>query len=227
MLVPVVEVPGAVLVGVAAGAVLVGVAPAPPAALGALVVEPTPPRAPGSVAFEVPFAEPAVPGSVAPGAVDAPLPRSPFAEFAAPLFAELAPATVVPGALAPGTPVAEPAPAPAPAAPSAPAGVVAVRDTVTVPAGERGGGVGGVPIDPASDTSAAVSAPRESTITALSAITGPRQPGVAARRVRAAAPHRRHHSCSAPSGAPHSGQPSAIGPGLASVAGVGGVAVLI
>ncbi len=64
---------------------------------------------------------------------------------------------------------------------------------------------------PASETSAAASAPSESTITTPRAITGPCQRGVAARRVRAAAPHRRHHSCSAPIGAPQSGQASAIG----------------
>jgi hypothetical protein len=37
--------------------------------------------------------------------------------------------------------------------------------------------------------------------------------GAAARRVRAAAPQRRHHSCSAWSGAPQSGQVSPPGGG--------------
>jgi hypothetical protein len=72
--------------------------------------------------------------------------------------------------------------------------------------------VGVVPDPPASDTSAAVNAPSESTITVASATTGLRQFGVAARRVRAAAPQRRHHSCSLSSGVPHRGQLSPLGP---------------
>jgi hypothetical protein len=47
---------------------------------------------------------------------------------------------------------------------------------------------------PARSTSAALSTPSESTITATIAAIGMRQFGVAARRVRAAAPQRRHHS---------------------------------
>ncbi len=114
----------------------------------------------------------------------------------------LAPGAVVPVVLAPGTPVVVPA-GPAAAAPGvvvAPAaGAVTVRVTATVLP---------EPLEPASDTSAAVSAPSESTITLASAITGGRHRGVAARRVRAAAPHRRHHDCSVSSGPPHSGQRS-------------------
>ncbi len=169
---------------------------------------------------------------VAPGPVVVePAPPLPFAGavVVAPVFgtvvpgapAVLAPAVVVPAVLAPGTPVVVPA---APAAPAAApgvvvapaAGAVTVRVTATVPP---------VPLEPASDTSAAVSAPSESTITVVSAITGGRHRGVAARRVRAAAPHRRHHSCSFPNGPPHSGQRSSTG-SCGGVAGGGGVATL-
>jgi hypothetical protein len=47
---------------------------------------------------------------------------------------------------------------------------------------------------PARSTSAALSTPSESTITATIAAIGARQFGVAASRVRAAPPQRRHHS---------------------------------
>jgi hypothetical protein len=47
---------------------------------------------------------------------------------------------------------------------------------------------------PARSTSAAVSTPSETAITATIATIGARQRGVAARRVRAAAPQCRHHS---------------------------------
>jgi hypothetical protein len=105
-----------------------------------------------------------------------------------------APGTVLPGALAdPGVVTAG----------AATAGVVTVLVTATVLVEPSE--------SPASETSAAVNAPRESTITAANAITGARQLGVAASRVRAAAPQRRHHSWSAPKAPPHSGQLSATG----------------
>ncbi|HEV2923543.1 MAG TPA: hypothetical protein VGW98_05895 [Solirubrobacteraceae bacterium] len=50
---------------------------------------------------------------------------------------------------------------------------------------------------PARSTRAAASTPSESTITATIPAIGSRQFGVGARRVRAAAPQRRHQSCSA------------------------------
>jgi hypothetical protein len=75
------------------------------------------------------------------------------------------------------------------------------------------------PEPPASLTSAAASTPSASTaITAIAAI-GPFQLGVAASRVRAAAPQRRHQSWSGFSGAPHNGQAS--GPGTRT-GGAGG-----
>jgi len=76
-------------------------------------------------------------------------------------------------------------------------------------------GVAGVlavePESPASETSAAVSTPSESTITTARAVIRPFQLGAAASLVRAAAPQRRHHSCVGCSGAPHSGQASPAG----------------
>ena len=75
--------------------------------------------------------------------------------------------------------------------------------------------VGGLPgpESPASFTSAAASTPSESTATTIAPSSGAFQAGDAASRVRAAAPQRRHHSCSACSGAPHKGQvaPGALG----------------
>jgi hypothetical protein len=70
--------------------------------------------------------------------------------------------------------------------------------------------VGGAPgpESPASFTSAAASTPSESTATAIAPSRGAFQFGDAARRVRAAAPQRRHHSCSGCSGAPHRGHVS-------------------
>ena len=66
---------------------------------------------------------------------------------------------------------------------------------------------------PASFTSATASTPMA--IAAMSAIpiTGNRQLGVGARRVRAAAPQRRHQSCSGAIGFAHSGHASAAGGG--------------
>lgn len=60
----------------------------------------------------------------------------------------------------------------------------------------------------ASLTSAALSTPRDSTITTLSMIIGARQFAGAASRVRAAAPQLRHQSCSGMIGIPHRGQAS-------------------
>ena len=64
---------------------------------------------------------------------------------------------------------------------------------------------------PASFTSAAASTPSASATTLASTAIGAFQLGVAASRVRAAAPQFRHHSCSGCSGAPHSGQASLAG----------------
>ncbi len=61
---------------------------------------------------------------------------------------------------------------------------------------------------PVSFTSAAASTPSDSAMTLASTAIGIFQLGVAAKRVRAAAPQFRHHSCSGCSGAPHSGQAS-------------------
>lgn len=69
------------------------------------------------------------------------------------------------------------------------------------------------PESPASETSAAISAPSDSTPTTASPITSAFQFGAAASRVRAAAPQRRHHSCVRCSGAPHSGHASPLGGG--------------
>jgi len=74
---------------------------------------------------------------------------------------------------------------------------------------------------PASVTSAAASTPSDSTTTATSATTSAFHFGCAARRVRAAAPQRRHQLCSCFSGAPHSGHASSRVP--AACAGPGGV----
>ncbi len=60
-------------------------------------------------------------------------------------------------------------------------------------------------VEPASLMSAAASTPIASAMTIASAITGVFHAGDAARRVRAAAPQRRHHSCSGASEAPHNG----------------------
>ena len=59
-------------------------------------------------------------------------------------------------------------------------------------------------------TSAAASAPRASATTSASARIGVFQLAGAASRVRAAAPHPRHHSWSACSGVPHSGQAASM-----------------
>src|SRR6202035_962156 len=129
------------------------------------------------------------------------------------------PGVLAPGALLPGTPL------PGSAVP----GVVAVGVGVGVGVGvvEAGAVVtvvvvaGGGPPDPASDMSAAASTPSDSATTTASATIGPLQPGAAARRVRAAAPQRRHHSCSACRGPPHSGQASPVGGGAGVDAGAG------
>ncbi len=91
------------------------------------------------------------------------------------------------------------------------AGAVAAGTTGVVVAGSAivvVAGAGEELESPASLTSAAASTP--SAITAITAMTaiGAFQLGVAASRVRAAAPQRRHQSCSGLSGVPHSGQAS-------------------
>jgi len=77
------------------------------------------------------------------------------------------------------------------------------------------------PEPPASLTSAAASTPSASTATTAIVAIGVFQLGVAASRVRAAAPQRRHQSWSGFSAAPHSGQAS--GPGTRT-GGAGGYA---
>jgi hypothetical protein len=153
--------------------------------------------APGAVLVVVPA------GAVVGALVALPLGAAPGVVRPAPAgdAGMLAAGTVVPGVLVAGVLVRGVLVAGVLAAPAAAAGAVAVLVIAGVFAAE-------LPELPASETSAALSAPRESRITALSAITGARQLGIAARRVRAAAPHRRHHSCSACNGAPHSGHPS-------------------
>jgi hypothetical protein len=61
---------------------------------------------------------------------------------------------------------------------------------------------------PARAMSAAAITPSDRATTTASTAIGFFQSGEAARRVRAAAPQRTHHSCSGCSGAPHSGQAS-------------------
>jgi hypothetical protein len=86
-------------------------------------------------------------------------------------------------------------------------------------------GDAGEPESPASLTRAAAITPSDSAATTASAMIGAFQLGDVARRVRAAAPQRRHHSWSEASGAPHSGQASALGAGRAcGSAGAGVVA---
>jgi hypothetical protein len=72
---------------------------------------------------------------------------------------------------------------------------------------------------PVSFTMAAASTPSDSATTLASTAIGIFQLGVAARRVRAAAPQFRHHSCSGCSGAPHSGQASLAADRVGVVAG--------
>jgi hypothetical protein len=86
---------------------------------------------------------------------------------------------------------------------------------------------------PASETSAAAITPSERAMTIAITAIGFFQFGDAARRVRAAAPQRTHHSCSGCSGAPQSGHASpgagvgdAGGDG-AAVPGGGGAATLM
>ena len=93
-------------------------------------------------------------------------------------------------------------------------GVTAAGEVVTVVV------VAGAVEPPASLTRAAASTPSDSATTTASVATGPFQLGDAARRVRAAAPQRRHHSCSGCSGAPQSGQASPAGAGGGGAAGV-------
>jgi hypothetical protein len=66
---------------------------------------------------------------------------------------------------------------------------------------------------PVSWTRAAASTPSDRAATTASAMIGALQVGDVARRVRAAPPHRRHHSCSGSSAEPHNGQTSSTGAG--------------
>jgi hypothetical protein len=98
-----------------------------------------------------------------------------------------APGVVAPGVAAPGVVVPGTVLSGVPAGPVATAGGAVVM--VRVVAGE-------LELEPERSTSAAVRTPSESATTARSAAIGTRQFGAAASRVRAAAPQRRHHSCS-------------------------------
>ncbi len=129
----------------------------------------------------------------------------------------------VPGVTAPPDPGAA-----TPPRPVAPVGaLVVVGIVLCVAPGTNGvavvivrviaGGVVAVGEPPLSFTSAAASTPSASTHTAAIAKIGPFQFVGAARRVRAAAPQLKHHSCRGSSGAPHSGQ-------AASTGGLGGLA---
>lgn len=92
--------------------------------------------------------------------------------------------------------------------------VVAAAGVVTVT-----GVIGSEPA--ASLTREAAMTAIESTATTAIATIGAFHPLAAASRVRAAAPHRRHHSCSGPSGALHSGQVSPAGSGAITPEGLG------
>src|SRR5437763_9772829 len=86
--------------------------------------------------------------------------------------------------------------------------------------------------EPASLTRSAASTPSDSAATVAISATGTLQLGDAASRVRAAAPQRRHQSCSGSSGVPHSGQESPLGVGRGAEAagwsaGVAGAGVLV
>jgi hypothetical protein len=109
------------------------------------------------------------PPGVAPGAVAPPA---------------VAPGVAAPGAVVPGAVVVGTAGLPSAGAVAAGA-VVRVLVTRVVVESEL----------PARSTSAAVNTPSESATRATIAAIGLLQLGVAARRVRAAAPQRRHHSC--------------------------------
>jgi hypothetical protein len=126
----------------------------------------------------------------------------------------------VPGVTAPPAPGAATPPRPvAPAVPVAPLVVVGI--VLCVAPGTNcvavvivrviAGGVVAVGEPPLSFTSAAASTPSASTHTAAIAKIGPFQFVGAARRVRAAAPQFRHHSCRGSSGAPHRGQAASTG----------------
>jgi hypothetical protein len=127
-------------------------------------------------------------------------------------------APVVVGATTPPRPVA-------PAVPVVVVGIVpgAVPGTIgvaVVTVRVTRGGVVALGEPPLSLTSAAASTPSASTAIAAIAMIGAFQLVGAARRVRAAAPQFRHHSCQGSSGAPHSGQTASTGgAGLAPGAG--------
>jgi hypothetical protein len=123
-------------------------------------------------------------------------PVPPLAEPAAPVPGRPLPPVAAPGALGAGTP----------------AGAVAAGGAVAA-AGVRRVELLAVPDpeSPASFTSAAAMTASESAASSARTITGARQLGDAARRVRAAAPQRRHQSCLRSSAPPHSGQTSMPG----------------
>ena len=130
-------------------------------------------------------------------------------------------APVVVGTTAPPRPVAPVAPVVVVGIAPGSAGAAVVIVLVT------GGGVVAVLEPPLSLTSAAASTPSASTAITAIATIGAFQFVGAARRVRAAAPQLRHHSCSGSSGAPHSGQAASTGgvglaPGVGTVVVVGG-----
>jgi hypothetical protein len=129
-------------------------------------------------------------GVVAPGAVVLPGVVAPGTVAPGVAPGVVVPGTVVPGVVPPGTV------APGVVAPGvvvvdvgkvAAGAVITVLVTASVVEPEE---------PPASLTRAAASTPRDSAVTTASVMTGAFQVGDAARRVRAAAPQRRHHSCS-------------------------------
>jgi hypothetical protein len=124
-------------------------------------------------------------------------------------------AVVAPGTVAPGAGVL--------GAGAAAVGVTAVGVLVTV---VTAGLVVECAEPPASVTSAAASTPIESMARTAIARIGAFHAGDAAKRVRAAAPQCRHHSCSGLSGVPHSGHVSPMEGEGAAVPGGGGAATL-
>ena len=153
----------------------------------------------------------------------------------APVWLPAPGAVVLPGVVAPGTAVVVVGVVLAPEVVVVVRGRVVAGGTAVVGGTIAAGAVVTVVVEgavvevlepPASVTSAAASTPSDSAARAASARTGAFQAGDAARRVRAAAPQRRHHSCSISSGALHSGHISRAGAGATVVAGGMGVATL-
>ncbi len=161
-------------------------------------------------------------GASAPGVV---APRGEVAPGVAPGVsapgALVLPGVLVPGASAPGAVVVGVVGALVPGAVGAVAPVAGVVTVLVMVVG------GSASDPPASFTKEAASTPNASTITAASPISGPRQLGVEARRVRAAAPQCRHQSWLLPSGEPHNGHSSVARGGAPVCAGAGETAAAL